>query len=381
MGKQAKAQLQRKQALSAKSVCLTADHGANQLEPEIFTPNKENLTPSSHLLKRLQDIGEIKDNKSPSKLLGKPRSLKVSSSIVIAALTEPEIFTPEKENLTPNSHMLRRLREVGEIKDTKGSSSKKRTPFQLLLEKSSSKSQSYNEAPSTTSARNNISKGIRSSSNLSDGNNKMKWTIVLDTSSLLDKDSRKTLHLLQGLKGTHLVVPRTVIRELNETKRTRSVLFRRRADIASSALDWIEECKWNNYASEIDSPTSEDQVLECALLYRNRNNTDEKLVLLSNDVTLKIKVMVEGVICETALGFYENLKNPLSKRFMWPESLPRGKTWSHSDDVVLKERYDNQTCFTYRKKPAFNEKRGESGAVAKGLKFILLHNSQYGHIH
>lgn len=37
----------------------------------------------------------------------------------------------------------------------------------------------------------------------------MKWTIVVDTSSLLDKESRKPLHLLQGLKGTHLVVPRT----------------------------------------------------------------------------------------------------------------------------------------------------------------------------
>lgn len=103
--------------------------------------------------------------------------------------------------------------------------------------------------------------------------------------------------------------------------------------MASSALDWIEECKvntkwwiqvqspseetkataptppvtpqsngsafpfllhWNNYAPEIDSPTSEDQVLECALLYRNRNR-DEKLVLLSNDVTLKIKAMAEVI--------------------------------------------------------------------------------------
>ncbi|KAJ0235492.1 FHA domain-containing protein PS1 [Hirschfeldia incana] len=469
MGKQAKAQLQRKQARSAKSIYLTADHGADKLEPEIFTPDKENLTPSSHMLKRLQDLGEIKDSKSSSKLSGKPSSVKIPSSVAIVAsvaFTEPEIFTPDKENLTPNSHMLRRLREVGDIKFTKGSSSKavrkpffdihveenlmadqkpdvhcmssnskvkhepvapkkkaERAPFQPILEKSSSKSESYTEAPSTASARNKMSRGIRSSSNLSDGKNKMKWTIVLDTSSLLDKDSRKTLHLLQGLKGTHLVVPRTVIRELNETKRTRSVLFRRKADIASSALDWIEECKvdtkwwiqiqssleetkanaptppvtpqsngsafpfslqWNNYAPEIDSPTSEDQVLECALLYRNRNNTDEKLVVLSNDVTLKIKAMAEGVICETALEFYESLKNPFSERFMWPESLPRGRTWSHADDVVLRERYDNRTCFPYRKKPMFNGgRRGESGtaAAAKGLKLILLHNSQYGHSH
>ena len=125
-----------------------------------------------------------------------------------------------------------------------------------------------------------------------------------------------------------------MIRELNETKRTRNVLFRRTVDMASSALDWIEECQvnskwwielqspleetkataptppvtpqsngfafpfslqWNNYAPEIDSPTSEDEVLECALLYRNRNNIDEKLVLLSNDITLKIKAMLEVI--------------------------------------------------------------------------------------
>jgi predicted ribonuclease YlaK len=243
----------------------------------------------------------------------------------------------------------------------------------------------------------------------------MKWTIVLDTSSLLDKESRKPLQLLQGLKGTHLVVPRTVLRELNEVKRSRSFLFRRRTEIASSALDWIEECKvnskwwiqvqspteetkaiaptppvtpqsngssafpfslhWNNYAPEIDSPTSEDQVLECALLYRNRNR-DEKLVLLSNDVTLKIKAMAEGVICETPHEFYESLVNPFSERFMWTESTARGRTWSHLDNDVLRERYNDRAC---RRKSTYN--RGESGAAAKGLKLILLHNSHYGHTH
>ncbi|CAA7018694.1 unnamed protein product [Microthlaspi erraticum] len=463
IGNQPKAQLQRKLALSDnKSTSLNVHYGAENLEPpEIFTPDKENLTPSSHMLKRLQDIGDIKDSKSSSKLSGKSScSLKTPYSIAAivttsGALTEPEIFTPDKENLTPNSHMLKRLREVGDIKDTKGSSSKatrkpffdvhaeenvmaerkpnlqilsskskvkrhdepvalkkkvERPPFQPLLEKSSSQSQSYTEASSIASVRSNVSRGIRSSSNLS-GGSKMKWTIVLDTSSLLDKESRKPLHLLQGLKGTHLVVPRTVLRELNETKRTRSLLYRRTAETASSALEWIEECKvntkwwiqlqcsseetkanaptppvtplsysspfpfslhWNNNnnAPEIDSPTSEDQVLECALLYRNRN-IDEKLVLLSNDVTLKVKAMAEGVICETANEFYESLKNPFSERFMWPESLPRGRTWSHLDDVVLKERYNNRTTYN----------GGGSGAVAaKGLKLILLHNSHYGHI-
>ncbi|CAN7131778.1 unnamed protein product [Brassica rapa subsp. narinosa] len=258
-------------------------------------------------------------------------------------------------------------------------------------ENSSSQSQSYIDA----SARNNVSS--------SNGKNKMKWTIVLDTSSLLHKESRKPLHLLQGLKGTHLVVPRIVLRELNETKRTWNLLLRRRAEIASSALDWIEECKVNTkwwiqlqslseetkataaptppVTPQSNGSTSDDQVLECALLYRNLN-IYENLVLLSNDVTLKIKAMAEHVICETPHEFYESLKNPLSERFMWPESLPRGRTWSHFDHVVVREKYNNRTCFPYRKKPTLNGGREESAAAAaKGLKLILLLNSHYGHIH
>lgn len=32
--------------------------------------------------------------------------------------------------------------------------------------------------------------------------------MVADTASLVDKESRKSLQLLQGLKGTHLVIPK-----------------------------------------------------------------------------------------------------------------------------------------------------------------------------
>lgn len=125
-------------------------------------------------------------------------------------------------------------------------------------------------------------------------------------------------------------------------KRARCLLFSRTAEMASSALDWIEECKvstkwWiqlqnpseetrataptppvtsqsngdsfpfsldcNSYAPEIDSPTSEDQVLECALLHRNRN-IDAQLVVLSNDVTLKIKAMAKVILLIYIKYFY-----------------------------------------------------------------------------
>lgn len=37
---------------------------------------------------------------------------------------------------------------------------------------------------------------------------KKRWTMVVDINSLLNKESMKSLQLLQGLQGTHLIVPR-----------------------------------------------------------------------------------------------------------------------------------------------------------------------------
>jgi len=38
---------------------------------------------------------------------------------------------------------------------------------------------------------------------------KRSWDLVVDTSSLLNKESRKALQLLQGLKGTRLIIPQS----------------------------------------------------------------------------------------------------------------------------------------------------------------------------
>lgn len=130
-----------------------------------------------------------------------------------------------------------------------------------------------------------------------------------------------------------------VIRELDCLKR-RGSLFRRPTE-APSALEWIEECMvrttwWIHVQSsmeegsmiaptpplspqscysdgrvrfshgianstlfsshgswsEIVSPTAEDHILDCALLIR-KTNTNGRLVLLSDNVTLKIKAMAE----------------------------------------------------------------------------------------
>lgn len=40
---------------------------------------------------------------------------------------------------------------------------------------------------------------------------KRSWDMVVDTASLLNKESRKALQLLQGLKGTRLIIPQSGI--------------------------------------------------------------------------------------------------------------------------------------------------------------------------
>lgn len=75
----------------------------------------------------------------------------------------------------------------------------------------------------------------------------------------------------------------------------------------------------------------------------------------------------QGLICETAQEFRESLMNPFSERFLWVDSSPRGQTWSVTDDVFLREKYNR-----------FPLKKSLKGESAKGLKLILLHNSQYG---
>uniref|UniRef100_M1AJ10 Parallel spindle 1 n=2 Tax=Solanum tuberosum TaxID=4113 RepID=M1AJ10_SOLTU len=240
-----------------------------------------------------------------------------------------------------------------------------------------------------------------------------RWTIVVDTGSLLNKESRKSLQLLQGLRGTYMIIPRTVIRELDCMKR-RASLFRRTTEV-SAALEWIEDCminakSWIHVQScaeetravaptppataplslfseendmfpvglhqfsphsglmEFASPTAEDHILEYALFFK-RTNRNGQLVLLSNDLTMKIKAMAEGLNCETAEEFRESLVNPFSERFLWKDSSPRGRTWSCEDDFVLRETY-------YHGPP---KKPSVSGEAAKGLKLILLHNSHFRH--
>ncbi|XP_011624389.1 FHA domain-containing protein PS1 isoform X1 [Amborella trichopoda] len=337
-----------------------------------------------------------------------------------------EMYVSDKENMTPRS-------STGKLRPKKKSTSEnssrlkqgrisqkniaERIPFQSLPKGSGSNINQSAPPLSTTSRNSNVLAERKESSSANQtvdqrdekaaGEVKKKWHMVVDSSSLINDESRRSLKLLEGLKGTHLIIPRMVIRELDCLKRRGNGLRFRKENDASLALQWIEECMvkmrwWIHVQSsaesmpvavtppasprtklsdgsnetgdplirgslmEIISPTAEDHILECALLFK-KLASDGQLVLLTTDVTLKIKAMAEGLICETAKDFCESLVSPYSERFLWAESTPRGPTWDSLDDICIKE----------------NMRKGEDGLKkkategAKGLKLILLHNSSH----
>ncbi|XP_044504799.1 FHA domain-containing protein PS1-like isoform X3 [Mangifera indica] len=446
-------ELLRQEDIENKSISKTLFDGFEEKEEEIFTPNKENFSPNTLLLKSLKRKGKLEEvkpsrsyRKSSSKVPISPKiqlaeDLDFSSEKenqtpkvlqeqklaghasrnqgnlkeerVIIKKIQPEgdlIFSSDKENQTPKVLQEKKLAEHAfrnqvNLEDERVIMKKRaeRMPFQSLVANCSGgwrTRASLSNATTRSSHSVNFSQTMKvTNSSSSIGERRRSWAMVVDATTLLDKESRKSLQLLQ------------VIRELDCLKR-RGSLFRRTTEV-SSVLEWIEECmvktKWwihiqNSVEegravaltppaspkslfsegssgsfpcgtkscgvfsaatsfTEIVSPTAEDHILDCALLFRKMKN-DGQLVLLCNDVTLKIKAMAEGIICETAQEFRESLVNPFSKRFLWADSSPRGLTWSVFDDTVLRERYTRGPL-----------KNGGDGA--KGLKLILLHNSHY----
>ncbi|XP_016478195.1 FHA domain-containing protein PS1-like [Nicotiana tabacum] len=438
---------------------------------ESFTLDKVDLSPNTDLLRSKKKMSSLKHIKHPKPCRSSPmkeifdpilhqakgleyyKKENIGSSIMLPSMSNnsEEIFTPDKENMKPDSCSMRSKRKgkmvevkhikpfekenlIGKVLEEQKSASvasrnmdssevtilKNRTdrpPFRSLLVNSPSNTNS--ESPEEVKLNANPIKcqQIMEAGPFSDNNareEKRRWNMVVDTTSLLNKESRKALQLLQGLKGTYLIIPRIVLRELDCMKR-RAGFFRRETEV-SAALEWIEDCKVNAESwvhvqscveearpmaptppatappslfskensifavgsvlssphcglAEIVSPTAEDHILECALLFK-RTNRDGQVVLLSNDLTMKIKAMAEGLNCETAEDFRESLVNPFSERFLWKDSSPRGSTWSCVDDFVLGEPYY----------PGALKQSSKSGQAAKGLKLILLHNSHYRQI-
>ncbi|KAL1295303.1 hypothetical protein HN51_056195 [Arachis hypogaea] len=345
-------------------------------EEKIFAQNKENFSPNMRFV-RIKGNHPKSQRSSCSEVNSSPN---INSNESISSISY-------KENKAPKVVQARKSRRKAlecctnwnEKQDTMKLKKKKERPIQSLMN-SAGKLKSESSGPvsdaksvdggSCASVSDNCTKPCHFN-----GEQKRSWDMVVDTASLLNKESRKALQLLQGLNGTRLIIPRLVIREL-ESMRRQFGIFKRVSE-ASFALEWIKECMvnttwWIHIESSMEerrmvapmpstspqpqfvedeisilgpyiskkmaSPTVEDHILDCALLLRKGDN-NRQLVLLSDVVPLKIKSMAEGLLCETVREFQQSLVNPFSQRFMWTNSTPRGLTWSYQDDVVLREKY------------------------------------------
>ncbi|XP_057973310.1 FHA domain-containing protein PS1 [Malania oleifera] len=426
VGANAAVELLKQEDTENKSVSKALFHSLDG-EEENLTPGEDDFTPNTLIMRSMKKMGKLEETKHSKSLKSPPLQVAVTPNIHL----EEEMFaSSNKENQTPQVLQERKSgrsisRNQGKLEtEVMALKRAERVPFQSLFVNSTSKSKSEASGlRAATRSSNSVNRTKTTerisnpSCNNSVGEGKRIWNMVVDSTCLLSKESRKSLQLLQGLRGTQLIIPRIVIRELDCLKR-RGSLFRRTTEV-SSALKWVEECMvetnwWIHVQSsveegrliaptppasprsrfsdgsggfpvgtttsmpfstfgslmEIVSPTAEDHILEYALLFRRIKNVG-RLVLLSNDVTLKIKAMAEGLICETPEEFRESLVNPFSERFLWADSSPRGQTWSCLDDAVLREKYNNRCSL----------KRPLKGAeAAKGLKLILRHNSHYGQI-
>ncbi|KAI4997437.1 hypothetical protein ZWY2020_052779 [Hordeum vulgare] len=397
--------------------------GFHTVDCEAFYSDKENLTPIS--------TGGMK-----------ARSCLPKNLFPVDADQDQEAFCSDKENSTPVSSVAQKTRDVSENRARIESAitNKRvvdRLPFQTLLSNSPLRPTSSFDCTQADAGEANFS--IRLEDELNSLTNKKResnrvgevvkvWTMVADTDCLLDDESRKSIMLLKGIKGTHLIIPRIVIREL-ECMKQREGMFKRSSK-ATSIIQWTEDCVENEswwihvqsssemlpvaptppatptetqrYSEEseataaagafnsmlslfsprsftgifsprsltdIVSPKTEDRVLDCALLFNKLRGSSQNMVILSNSVNLKIKAMSEGLLCEGAKEFRETLMNPCSGRFMWAASVPRGGAWSRLDEAALAENYYN----------SHRESRRNAAPRpvedARGLKLILLHNS------
>ncbi|XP_010912566.2 uncharacterized protein [Elaeis guineensis] len=423
----------------------------NERDDEMYGSDKENLTPgissgqkikenSCKLLQRSpfntitasNVVDSDKENRTPE-ISREMKSKKPNFGCRMKIEDEEdEAFPSDKENWTPQISLSAKAKEISskssaQIEREMMRKGADRMPLQTLFENPSSRKSSFvDDAQRNASDGNctsiNHTQGIGDELNCcfiqamdKDREGKKIWNMVVDTSCLLDDESRRSLQLLEGLKGTHLIIPRIVIRELDSLKRRESLF--RKSTKASSVLQWIEDCmvqtSWwihvqnsmeimpvaptppaspqsliigngsSNFGAdasscmafsawgslmEIVSPTAEDHILDCAMMFKKI--IVGQLVLLSNSVTLKIKAMAEGFICESPKEFRESLVNPFSKRFLWVDSSPRGSTWSCSDETGLVDNYHYQ-------RPSVR-KAVKAAEAVKGLKLILLHNSHYG---
>ncbi|KAH6785345.1 hypothetical protein C2S51_037800 [Perilla frutescens var. frutescens] len=234
-----------------------------------------------------------------------------------------EIFSSDKENTTLNGNLCRSIKNIGSSQQVRKSNLQKPSPLKITSRSIYQEEVilptldcQIHKAPHECKASCYASKSL---------GNLRKQRHVMKIEKML----------LRSLIGTSWVIHRIILRELDCL--VRSASFLSRMIEASATLQWIEDCIvstkcWVRVQSSVEegglilpalpialarrfredrgassigsihfSPyslqeivtlTAADHILESALFFKQTMN--EQLVLLSDDVTLKIKAMAEG---------------------------------------------------------------------------------------
>ncbi|GJU22191.1 FHA domain-containing protein PS1 [Tanacetum coccineum] len=318
------------EAMMNGSVPTNLFDSLDENEFEFFTPDKENKNPEDRSGKSLQKRWK----KAVSPIINEEKDIFGFSKSLLTNVDESKnVFTMDERKFASNSLLQRSPNTTDKVdpfahcEEVLFSSEKETKSGQVEMEASCNSINYPETVQKVTDSCQNVLGGAKKS-----------WTMVVDTSTLLHDESLKHLKLLKGIKGTQLFIPKTVIRELMDLK-SQYAFYKRSTVKASLALQWIDESMlttswWIHMDDEIlHHPQAETEVLQSALRLC-KEISDGKIIILSNDLTLKIKAMAEGVMCEEAEEFRRSLVNPFSERFMWVGSSARGLTWSCVDDVV-----------------------------------------------
>ncbi|KAK1433582.1 hypothetical protein QVD17_10494 [Tagetes erecta] len=386
-----------------------------------FASLDHKITDKESVFELLPDVTDTDEEKTSTPYIPKAKEIDMNLQSVQNASSsmklfdsldgkELEFYTPDKENKNPNACSVKSLSKqavnssIYEGKEILSFSQKLSATDDRMtrehevdlflsweevlaasLEKENKTKQLITEGSChSINCPESVQKAINSTQHLA----KKRWTMLVDSNTLLDNKSLKHLKLLEGIKGTRLIVPKTVLRELMDIKsqdcffkgslkkvslalkwidecmmntrwwihiddetfhsstavpeelmdiKSQDSFFKRSSKKVSSTLKWIDECLMNT--TRFHSSTAAPEVLEIALHLR-KEITDQKIVILSNNLTLKIKAMAEGIMCEAAEEFRESLVNPFSERFMWVGSSARGLTWSCvDDDAIVWQKY------------------------------------------
>lgn len=163
-------------------------------EEEIFTPDKENMTPKTRLLKSSHKVGKMKIEEA-----------EVDEE-------DEEIFTPDKENMTPNTRLMRSLHKIGKMKSEE---EEIYTPDKENMTSNTRQLKSLRKMGKLKSEEIIHSRTIRKRSS-----SKFSRDIAIDNGSLCSEKSSKTLEGIMNQKTTELQsVSHPLLEKMTGTKK------------------------------------------------------------------------------------------------------------------------------------------------------------------